>query len=241
MLRTNLPRAVRILRRRRGWRQADLAVRSGLSREAISRVERGVLRGITVGSIERVVDALGGRLDVVMRWEGADLDRLMDALHAGLVEDVARSLAERGWSVRTEVSFNHFGDRGRVDVLAFHPGARLVVVAEVKSAVGNVQDTAGRLDVKVRLGRVIAAEVGWPDVAGVVPALVIGDTRSARRVVGAHPASFARFALRGRQAVAWLRRPVGVPSGLLWFTNVTNSREVTTKRDRRVRSVPIHG
>lgn len=239
MLRTNLPRAVRTLRRRRAWRQEDLAGLSALSRETISRIERGVVRGITIGSLERVAGALEGRLDVVIRWEGADLDRLADAAHARLGEEVARLLAARGWLVRTEVSFNHFGDRGRVDVLGFHAIARALFVGEVKSAIGDVQDTTGRLDVKVRLARTIAAEAGWSDVVSVVPALIIGDTRAARRVVRAHPALFSRFTLRGRRAVAWLRRPLGAPSGLLWFVRAPNSRDVTTNRDRRVRNVPI--
>lgn len=212
---------------------------SALSRETISRIERGVVRGLTIGSLERVAAALEGRLDVVIRWEGADLDRLADAAHARLGEEVARLLTTRGWLVRTEVSFNHFGDRGRVDVLAFHPIARALLVGEVKSAIGDVQDTAGRLDVKVRLARTIGAEAGWSEVASVVPALIIADTRAARRVVGAHPALFGRFTLRGRGGVAWLRRPLGAPSGLLWFTKVPNSHEVTTNRDRRVRKVPI--
>jgi transcriptional regulator with XRE-family HTH domain len=241
VLRTNLPRSVRILRRRRGWRQADLGAACGLSREAISRIERGAFRGVTVGALERVAVALEGRLDVVVRWEGADLDRLVDASHAGLVESVARLLADRGWLVRTEVSFNHFGDRGRVDVLALHPSARALIVCEVKSAIGDTQDTSGKLDVKVRLARTIAAGVGWENVVAVVPALVVGDTRSARRVVRSHPAQFARFIVRGRSAVAWLRRPIGAPSGLLWFAKLPDSRGVTTNRDRRVRSVPGAG
>ena len=173
----------------------------------------------------------------MVRWEGADLDRLVDASHAGLVESVASLLAGRGWLVRTEVSFNHFGDRGRVDVLALHPTARALIVCEVKSAIGDTQDTSGTLDVKVRLARTIAAGVGWDDVVAVVPALVVGDGRMARRVVRAHPAQFARFFLRGRSAVAWLRRPIGAPSGLLWFAKLPDSRGVTTNRDRRVRSV----
>lgn len=241
MLRTNLRQSVRTLRRRRGWRQADLGAACGLSREAISRIERGTLRGITVGTLERVAVALEGRLEVVVRWEGADLDRLVDASHAGLVESVARLLADRGWRVRTEVSFNHFGDRGRVDVLALHPSARALIVCEVKSAIGDTQDTTGKLDVKVRLARTIAAGVGWEDVVAVVPALVVGDTRSARRVVRSHPAQFGRFAVRGRSAVAWLRRPVGAPPGLLWFAKLPDSRGATTNRDRRVRTVSDAG
>jgi len=49
MLRTNLPRALRHLRQRRGWRQVDLAVSAGCSRETVSPLERGDLRGVALG------------------------------------------------------------------------------------------------------------------------------------------------------------------------------------------------
>jgi transcriptional regulator with XRE-family HTH domain len=62
VLRSNVPRAVRVLRQRAGWRQEDLAAKAGGSRETISRIERGQLRGVTVGALEKVADALGTSL-----------------------------------------------------------------------------------------------------------------------------------------------------------------------------------
>jgi hypothetical protein len=80
--------------------------------------------------------------------------------------------------------------------------------------------------VKTRLGRRVALELGWSDVAAVVPVLVIGDTRTSRSVVARYDALFQRFSLRGRAAVAWLRRPRGeAPPGLLWFANGHDSRQ----------------
>lgn len=252
MLRSNLPGAVGQLRHRLAWRQADLAAHAGVSREAISRIERGGVRGVTIASIEKVVAALGARLDVIVRWEGAELERLTDAVHARIQDDIAAQLTVLGWLTRVEVSFNHYGDRGRVDVLAFHPVHRLLLVVEVKSALGDLQETLGKLDVKVRVARGAAAELGWTEDAATIPTLVLRDTRAARRVVAAHPALFARFAIRGRQALAWVRAPRSaqptavpplavppraVPSGLLWFANVPDSHGLSGNRDRRVRTV----
>lgn len=189
-----------------------------------------------------MVGALGSTADLTVRWQGEQLDRLVDAAHALIVERAASHLGSAGWLTRVEVSFNHFGDRGRVDLLAFHPVERILIVAEAKSAIGDTQDTLGRLDVKVRLGPMLAESVGWGAVSHVVPALVIGDSRTARRVVHRHEAAFGRFTVRGRSALAWLRRPGSpVPSGLMWFTNVPDSlgTGVTrTKRVRRDRSAP---
>jgi hypothetical protein len=140
--------------------------------------------------------------------------------------------------VEVEVSFNHYGDRGRVDVLAFDPVSRALLVVEVKSAFGDLQDTLGRLDVKTRIGRTIAAQVGWTDPTAVVPMIVIGESRTARRIVLNHAALFARYGVRGRSCVAWLRAPrPPVPSGLLWFLKSADSRQATAMRGQRVRTV----
>lgn len=191
-------------------------------------MERGELAGMTIARVNRIATTLGASVSVQVRWQGDQLDRLVDAAHAALQQAVAELLIGLGWMVRVEFSFNHYGDRGRVDILAFHPLLRALLVIEIKSGLGDMQDTLGRLDVKVRLGGVLAREAGWSDVSSVVPALVIGDTRTARNLVAAHGALFARFDVRGRAALAWVRRPVGPsPAGLLWFATRQDSRQVT--------------
>lgn len=238
-MRTNLPRAVRALRLERRWRQEDLASRAGLSPSIVSRVERGRLDGMTVGTLSQLAAALGASASLQLRWNGAELDRLVDARHAALQNHVADMLGRAGWTVRPEVSFNHYGDRGRVDLFGFHPGLRAVLVIEIKSAVGDMQETLGRLDVKRRLGGELAREVGWTNVSAALPALVIGDSRSARRIVEAHSALLGGFTLRGRPAAAWVRNPrLPTPRGLLWFANPANGRTVRFTYGQRARKRP---
>jgi transcriptional regulator with XRE-family HTH domain len=233
---TNVDRAVRFLRRRRRWRQADLGRAAGLSREAVSRLERGEFQGMTLASIDAIAGALGASIQLTVRWHGEQLDRLLDAAHASIQETVSRRLSGAGWQVRAEVSFNHYGDRGRVDILAFHEASRAVAVLEIKVGIGDVQETLGRLDVKARLGPVLAREVGWPAPATVVAGLVIADDRTSRRVVARHEALFRRFSLRGRDALAWVKQPSSqAPSGLLWYQPLSDSHGATAKRSVRVR------
>ena len=239
MLRSNLPRAVRHLRRKRRWRQADLAAASGLSRQAISRIERGeALGSVPLGAIARLTEALDASVDVTVKWRGEELDRLIDSAHADLVQACVQLFDSRRWLTRVEVSFNHYGDRGRADVVALHPATRTLAVAEVKSALGDMQDTLGRLDVKARLGAVLAESVGWDRPRRVVPVLVIGNSRSARRIISARDELFQRFNVRGRQAIAWLRDPrASSPTGLLWFAKVPDSHPTGITRVSRVRTV----
>jgi hypothetical protein len=123
---------------------------------------------MTVGHLDQIATALGAALQVQLRWRGEELDRLIDAAHAAMQQAVAAMLSDLGWIVPVEVSFNHYGDRGRIDIMAFHPGTRVVLIVEIKSAIGDLQETLGRLDVKLRLASRIAHDLGWTDVAAYV-------------------------------------------------------------------------
>lgn len=236
-MRTNVPRAIRALRIRRGWTQADLAARAGVSRELISRLERDQLSGATVRGLEHVASALDATLAVDLRWRGADLDRLIDRTHAAIQDAVATRLLRAGWEARVEVAFNHYGDRGSCDLVAWHSRTRTVLIVEVKSRIGNVQDTLRQLDVKVRLGAVLAAQAGFGRPRNVVRALVVGEGHASRTVVRRHVALFAMFELRGREALGWLRGP-GAGKGLLWFESLPNSHDGVTNSVMRVRRRP---
>src|SRR6187401_1767996 len=181
---------IRALRRRRGWTQAELATAAGLSQSAISRVERGVADRLTVRSLDRVAGAIGARIRITVLADGENLDRLLDRDHAALVEQVTRLLLARGWEVAPEATFSIYGERGSIDVLAFHPPTGSLLVIEVKSAIPDVQATLGGIDRKVRLAAQIARQRGW-HVRSVSRWLVIADTTAARSRIERHAATFA--------------------------------------------------
>jgi transcriptional regulator with XRE-family HTH domain len=144
-------RNIRVLRRRRGWRQADLASAAGLSQPTISKIERDRLADVTFHAILACVGALDAHLALELFHDGERVDNLRDADHAAIQDWLASRLSSWGWDVAVEASFNHYGDRGRVDVLAYDPSGRTLLVAEVKSRIDDAQDTVGRLDVKARV------------------------------------------------------------------------------------------
>ena len=225
-----LGRTVRVLRQRRGWRQEDLGTRCALSRSAVSDIERGRADRYTIASVRRMLRAVDADADLTVRWGApGDLDRLLDQDHALLVRTWAHIHLRHGWEVWPEASYSIYGERGRVDLLAFHPATCTLEVAEMKTGIWNVQDTLGRLDAKVRLARAIAAERGW-EVRRVVGALVIAEGRTARRRIAEHAVLFSRYETRGRAARAFVRRPRGHAGGLLAFVPLPNSNHGRLRR-----------
>lgn len=200
--------------------QAQLATRSGLSPSAVSRIERGGLAGTTMSTLRALGSALSPRLELAPRWADGDLDRLMDAAHAGLVEQCVRILRGAGWAVAPEASFSVYGERGSIDVLAWHAGSGTLQVVEVKSLIVDVQATLATLDRKRRLAPTIAAERGW-QARRVCMWLAVADRRTNRRRLAAHRATIsAVFPHDGRALRGWLRRPLR-PASILAFLPIS--------------------
>ncbi|MGQ0608220.1 MAG: helix-turn-helix transcriptional regulator [Chloroflexota bacterium] len=215
-------RIARTLRVRQRLTQAALALRAGVKRRTVSLLECNRASELTLTTIEAIFNALGARADLRVMWHGPELDRLLDAAHAALGASVKRRLERWGWIVRVEVSYSRYGERGRIDLLAWHPATRTLLVIELKTALVDIQGLIGGLDVKARLARHAAEQFGW-DVRAVVPAIVFTDDRAIRKRLNQVETLFDRYALRGRSAISWTRAPDGVPPGLLWFASLGDS------------------
>lgn len=212
---------IRALRRKRAWTQGHLAAKTHVSRTAVWRIERGHADRVAVHVLMRVAAARGARIDVRILWQGEALDRLLDSSHADLIEQMLGLLSASDWLVATEVSFNIRGERGSIDILAFHPATLLVI--EIKSVVPDMQAMLGGIDRKGRLARELARERGW-HATSVNRLLVLPDDRTARRRVDHHAATF-RTALPARTAEVrrWVRRPEGTMHGVLFLPDARHA------------------
>lgn len=225
--------AIRALRRRRGWTQTELGARSGSSASQISRLERGALRGVTLGHLERALAELGARLYVRVLWQGEELDRLLDRDHAVMVEAVIGQLSGHGWLTVPEATFQVAGERGSVDILAWHEAARSLLVIEVKSVVPDIQATLGGVDRKVRIAPALARQRGWP-VVDLARILVVPDDRTSRRRIERFGATFARvLPARTAELKRWIAHPAGPMSGVLFLSDFP--RVQARQRVRRAR------
>jgi transcriptional regulator with XRE-family HTH domain len=215
-------RVVRAVRRHQRLTQRQVADRAAVSQQTVSVIELGRLDQVDLLTLRRVGAAVGIDLPFAPRWRGPELDRLLDADHARLVEAIVRRVSVGGWQVIVEWSFNHFGERGSADALLWHAGRRALLVVEVKSRVVDLQDLLGTLDRKVRVARtVLPPERGWrPDVVGRV--VVLPDSSTARDAVARHRATFdAALPQRTVDVRRWLRDPTGELRAV-WFLRVTS-------------------
>jgi transcriptional regulator with XRE-family HTH domain len=206
---------IKALRDRRGWTQVQLASAARLSPAAISRLEHGRIDATTLVVLRRVFNAMDAPIDLVPRWRGGDLDRLIDARHAGMVETLVRRLASLPeWIVQPEVTFSFFGERGSIDVIAWHPGRRALLIIEVKSAIGDVGGLVRQVDRYRRLARDIARDRDWsPAFVGVW--VVVADGRTARRRFAEHETTLRQaFPADGHAMEGWIHRPERDLSGL---------------------------
>ena len=218
-------KVLRIVRRRRGLTQANLAAMAGVAQQTVSLLERGKADGSTLRTIKKVAAPLGITVDLVLRWKGPELDRLVDARHAMLVRAVVSRLGP-DWQVVVEYTFNHYGDRGSVDVLAWHAGARMVLLVEVKTELDSLEAVLRSMDVKTRVvPALLARDRGWRGQLG-GSVLVLPDDSASRRAVARLSPVFD-VALPGRTMMVrqWLRKPVGPLRGI-WFLADTPARRV---------------
>jgi transcriptional regulator with XRE-family HTH domain len=235
-------RSLRALRIRAAKRQLDVGAAAGVSRQLVAKVEAGQLSNVRVGALVAIGEALGASIDVGVRWHGEGLDRLLDAAHAGLVEQVVGLLAADGWETAVEVSFAIRGERGSVDVVGLRREVAAILIVEVKSIVPDAGGMLHVLDRKARLGPEIAKHLDWP-CASVSRLLVIGDSSTTRRRIAALGATFSTaFPERGWSVRRWLRSPTGALAGLLFLPFATGggtSRGPTgVQRVRRRKSGP---
>ncbi len=207
--------ALHKLRFRKRWRQKDLANEAGVSRWTVARAERGRFDEVTLQTLRRIVEALDANLSLALRWQGGELDRLLNSKHSAMHEAVARLFAEiNGWEIVPEVSFSIYGERGVIDLIAWHPASRMLMIVELKTEIVEVQLLMGSVDRKRRLAWKIARDRGW-EPAHVSVWVLLAESRTNRRQLAAHSTVLrAAFPQDGRTIGSWLRAPTNAVAAL---------------------------
>jgi transcriptional regulator with XRE-family HTH domain len=223
-----LGRALRTLRCRASLGQIELARNAGVSHTTVSRLERGYVDGVTVATIRTLFGALGASVSVTAFWQGATLDRLLDEDHALLAGRFSQILQRYSWAVETEVSYSRYGERGSIDLLAYHVPTATALVVEIKTALGSVEETVRKLDAKQRLAPAIVFDrEGWrPRQVGRI-LLLAGSAPAYRHVERFGGLLDIAFPMRAREARQWLVAPAGSISAM-WLLSPPGVRRSGT-------------
>jgi hypothetical protein len=149
---------------------------------------------------------------------------MLNARHSRLHEFVARRFAElAAWSVAPEVSFAIRGERGVIDILAFHRSREMLLAIELKTEIVDVNELIGTLDRKQRLAVQVARERGWP-VGGdtrVSAWVIVAESRTNHRRFDTHGAVLrAAFPTDGRTMPGWITKPTGPVRALSFWPDI---------------------
>jgi hypothetical protein len=144
---------------------------------------------------------------LLARWQGEQLDRLIDERHAVTLAGAVRLLRPFGWECEVEATFSVYGERGSIDLFAHQPLAEIVLATEIKASVPEASNPVIGLNRKARLAPQMARDRGWA-CRGVGQLLIIAEGSTSRRRVARHRDIFdTAFPVRGKAVVDWLARP----------------------------------
>jgi transcriptional regulator with XRE-family HTH domain len=196
------------LRRAIGWSQRELARRAGVSQSLVSAIENGRLSTLTFGTATQLLDAMGSRLIVdATRPFLMDRERQREPVHARCTSYIGRRLSRAGWEVRSEVEIGGDRARGWIDLLAYHPVARVVLVIEVKTEIHDFGALERQVGWYEREMWAAARRFGWRPVAARSAVLVLATEASESRLRQLRPEVDRVFPSRARDLDPLIHQP----------------------------------
>ena len=140
--------------------QGDLAGAVGVSRSHIAGVETGRVNP-SLDLVMRIGGALGLDLQLTGRPPTLIDPRSTDGVHARCSGYADRRFGANGWMTRREVEVVHGRSHGWIDLLAYHPATRVLVIVEIKTRLDDIGAIERQLAWYERSARAVAAKVGW--------------------------------------------------------------------------------
>jgi transcriptional regulator with XRE-family HTH domain len=166
---------IREERRRRGWRLADLAARSGVAIATIHRIEAG--QRTSIATYCRISVALNMKPTFTLLRARAAGTSDVDPVHAAMGEAEAMNLRARDVNeVLLDEPYQHYQFAGRADVLAIDRARRALLHIENRTRFPDLQAFAGSYNAKraylaADLARRLGISGGFTSVTHVVAAL----------------------------------------------------------------------
>jgi len=136
-----------------------------------------------------------------------------------MTEIASRLLLDSGWEIRPEVSFSWYGERGVVDIVAWHAATRTLLIVELKTELVDVNRLLEVTHRRRRLAATICEPFGWRP-AYVGSWVLVSESRTNRRRLAAvRTAVRAALPSDGHVVRRWLARPSGPLDALSFLTD----------------------
>jgi len=203
--------AVTRARQARRWTQRRLSAVSGVSQTMVSEIERARVPDLPVATALRLLNALDVRVELRMFGPTAPPRPVRDRAHARCVGYVARRLDRAGWLVATEVEVGDDRWRGFIDILAFHPVERVLLVIEVKVELDDIGAIDRQLGGYERSAWAAAHALGWRPRALTGALLLLATDSNDRRLVEHRTYLDRRFRIRAPAMRALVVDPQQAP------------------------------
>jgi transcriptional regulator with XRE-family HTH domain len=199
---------VREARRLAGWTQRELAARAATNQATVCRLERGRMTVLDVLIVERVLDALGMRASLGIEGRHlADRRRQRDPVHARINGFLAGQLTRRGFSAALEVQIGDTSPRGWIDLLAYRPQDRALIVEESKGDLPDVGAFQRSLRFYERSALRVANGMGWRPTRVVVLAALLDSVTIADRLAENRELIQHGFPSPVERLLAWIDDP----------------------------------
>jgi transcriptional regulator with XRE-family HTH domain len=223
---------IRAARRRRRWTQQQLAGRVGLSRSAVSAIERGLGGGHTFDTWQRIAVALDIPLSVEL---GRDpYEEPADAGHLRIQELVLRVARDAGFTGTFELPTRPLDPRHAADCGLLDRLRRRLIIAECWNTIGDLGAGARSTNRKVAEAGAFAVSVFGEGPVEVGACWIVRDTRRNRALFDAYPEIIrSRFPGSSDAWVAALTHggPIPKEPGIVWC-DVAATR-IYARRPRR--------
>lgn len=184
--------------------QLELAGRAGVTRGYIAKIE-GRYANPSLEVVTRVAAALEMDAELMIRppqiMEGS---RQRDAVHARCSGYVDRRLTAARFRVAREVEIVHARSHGWIDLLAFEPTSRTLLIIEIKTRFDDLGSIERQIGWYERAAPGVAHRLGWRPLS--VRTWLVGlATDEVEAVVRANRSIMdVAFPMRARAVQAWL-------------------------------------